>query len=340
MNKINTVSRRRFIQSVTAMLPVVLMPSCASFINDNKKIKIGICSDIHHDLMPDAKSRLQSFIDEAKESNVDFIIQLGDFCLPKSGNIPFLNIWNQFKGPKYHVLGNHDMDKGSKKEVIEFLGMENAYYSFDMGTVHFVVLDPNGYMKNGKYEDIDHGNYLKSPGRDRYYISKEQLMWLEQDLKMTQKPTILFSHQSFQNPKACKNGEKVRDILEKTNKEAGFNKVIASFSGHDHTDDYVQINGIKYIQINSMSEMWLGRKYKCDTRYTSNIYKNHSALKYVAPYKDPLYAIMEIDPKQYINIKGKTSTFIAPGPKQLGYDDTINGRTKAVAKISNRKIAL
>ncbi len=56
-------------------------------------------------------------ISEMKKRKPDFIIQLGDFSLPRKQNQPFIDKWNSFNGHKYHVLGNHDMkDFGFKKE--------------------------------------------------------------------------------------------------------------------------------------------------------------------------------------------------------------------------------
>ena len=45
------------------------------------------------------------------------------------------------KIPFYHALGNHDMDKACKADVLDTLDLKNSYYSFDCGNLHFVVLD-------------------------------------------------------------------------------------------------------------------------------------------------------------------------------------------------------
>ena len=62
---------------------------------------------------------MEKFIAFSQQEKTDFNIQLGDFCFPKKENKGFLDIWNTYKGPKYHVLGNHDMDTSSKQETIE-----------------------------------------------------------------------------------------------------------------------------------------------------------------------------------------------------------------------------
>lgn len=65
---------------------------------EGKLLKFGICTDIHKDVIHDADERLQAFIDEAKEKNLDFIIQLGDFCRPYDYNQVFMDIWNSYPG--------------------------------------------------------------------------------------------------------------------------------------------------------------------------------------------------------------------------------------------------
>ena len=42
-------------------------------------IKFALFTDLHHDVIPDGLERLNSFITRAREAEVDFIIELGDF---------------------------------------------------------------------------------------------------------------------------------------------------------------------------------------------------------------------------------------------------------------------
>ncbi|NME68141.1 metallophosphoesterase family protein [Flammeovirga aprica] len=120
-------------------LLAVICFSCS----EEKTVKFAVCTDVHQDIIHDAPERLQTFVEHAQKEDVDFIIQLGDFCYPKTQNDGFLNVWNSFSGPKYHVLGNHDMDISSKNESMKYTGMEKSFYSFDECGFHFVVLDPN-----------------------------------------------------------------------------------------------------------------------------------------------------------------------------------------------------
>ena len=47
-----------------------------------KSVKFGVFADLHVDIMHDAKERLEKFLEDCLKENVDFIVQLGDFCYP------------------------------------------------------------------------------------------------------------------------------------------------------------------------------------------------------------------------------------------------------------------
>lgn len=278
-----------------------------------QNIKFAIISDIHHDIMHDADKRLESFLHAARKNKVDFIIELGDLAFPKDENISFLNIWNNYSGTKYHVLGNHDHEINTKEEYMKFIGTERNYYSFDSGAYHFIVLDPNYLCKDGKYIPYGHGNFYVDE-QMLAHINPEQIKWLQEDLASTDKHCILFSHQCLEN--TVSNREQIRALLEAENQRAGYKKVVAAFSGHDHTSYERVINGISYIQINSASNQWVGDKFQCSGRFDEATNKRRSSLKYVVPYKDAVYAIVTLT-KKNLKIKGVKSSFIPPTPNDL-----------------------
>ena len=191
-------NRRNFIQKLAVgslmIAPITKAIAASSPVSLNAdpakvKIRFGICADIHQDIMHDGERRLQVFIDDMQKQNVDFIIQLGDFCRPYERNLPFLKIWEQFPGSRYHVIGNHDNDGGfSHDQVIAFWRAPFKYYSFDKNGYHFVVLNGNEHNPSSD----------RAVGYARY-IGKEQQAWLEKDLQQTKLTAIIFCHQGLDN---------------------------------------------------------------------------------------------------------------------------------------------
>jgi 3',5'-cyclic AMP phosphodiesterase CpdA len=321
------MNRPRFLRQILPILialPLSAFPSSADSRAAGDTIRFGICADVHKDLVPDADARLAAFIREASKRKLDFILQLGDFCRPLEANRGFLSIWNGFPGEKRHVLGNHDMDGGfSRVDAVRFLGAPARYYSFDKKGFHFVVLDGNDPNPSPN----------RSPGYARF-IGEEQRRWLIADLKSACLPVILFSHQSIESD-GLENAAEIRAVLEAENKSAGFAKVLAGFSGHHHTDYAVRKNGIDYIQVNSMSYRWIGEKFPV-IRYSVEIDKAFPALKYTIPYREPLFAFVEIDDRA-IRIEGRKSVFVGPGPAEMGLGSQAeNDPIKAV--ISSRRL--
>ena len=278
-----------------------------------KVLNFGIMADVHKDLMPDADTRLERFIVEANHRKVDFIIQLGDFCMADKKNKDFLKIWSTYKGPNYHVLGNHDMDRHSKPEMLDFWGMPKTYYSYDVEGIHFIVLDANFLFDDGGFIDYDRANFYVDSSL-RTFINDEQIEWFKADLEATALPTIIFSHQSLWHYQwGVKNRLMVQKIM-----EAHKNKVICCMNGHNHIDYHHHQNGIDYLEINSMSYQWMEDKYKNTTRYPKEMYESYTWLPNLAPYKDPLYAFASLDPKGSMSIEGVKSEWVPPSPFDLG----------------------
>ena len=322
------MKRREFIVKLSAGLGcLALNLSCKGGGNSAGagKVCFGIISDVHQDLQADAARRLQQFIDAANERKPDFIVQLGDLS-HGDGLEKIKQIWEQFPGKRYSVLGNHDTDHATKATVTQGLDMPANYYSYDLGGVHFVVLDLNYFLKEGQYLDYDHGNYYQATmGVDRDMISPEELEWLRQDLAATDKPTIVFSHQGLNDTwqgNACPNRKEVRALFREANRNG--QKVIACFCGHHHVDEYEEIEGVHYFQINSAAYFWAEGA-------------DHYSNGHMIEYKDALYGFVTLDlDQQEIRIEGVQSEFLPPAPEP----DDFPGADKVYPFISNRNIKI
>ncbi len=88
--------------------------------------------------------------------------------------------------PQYFVAGNHDLDWDASSDADSFDTFRREwgpeYYSFDIGQVHFVVLDNVRYPCNG----IDPHPFCDLSEKPSYngVISKRQLEWLKNDLAL------------------------------------------------------------------------------------------------------------------------------------------------------------
>ncbi len=324
-------------------------------------VKFGIFADLHVDIIHDGEKRLRSFLDTARQENVDFVIQLGDFCYPDEGrknnckpehrpvNIAnalvfptyadkdtIRSLYRDFEKPSYHVIGNHDCDMCSKAQILDYHGIDGgAYYSFDAGNFHFIVLDTNYFMEDGKYFSYEFGNYFDViPGKIRTlpYLPPEEMEWLKSDLDSTEKPSVIFTHQSLREGAA-------RSILNAAEFKAAVNgrrsRVVLCFNGHTHLDGAVFDGGIWYVHLNSMSNYWLGDSFTCIGRYGKEIDEKYPNVRYVAPYKEPLFAIVELDCNS-AKITGQKSEIVGRTPDELGYYDS--GRGKSLIDLGEPRV--
>ena len=307
------MKRRKFINkigtgSLLASLPFTSLSfkANAESKKNTQTLRFGLVADVHKDLIPDANERLEEFIDKAISREVDMVIQLGDFCMGEDKNKDFMGIWETFKGPKYHVLGNHDMDRNSKQEMLDFWGMPKTYYSYDLKGVHFITLDANFLFQDGKYIDYHKANFYVDSAL-RTYIDDEQIEWFKADLAATKLPTIVLSHQSLWHHQwGVKNRLRIQEIM-----EAEADKVICCFNGHNHIDFHRHLNGIDYIE-------WIGEKYTSLERFPKAQYERYPNLPHIAAYKDPLYAFVTVDPVGTLTVEGVRSQWIKPTPYELG----------------------
>jgi hypothetical protein len=130
----------------------------------------------------------------------------------------------------FHVMGNHDndfkamSDRDAATKYMNFIAP--TYYSFNIGKVHYVVMDD---IDCGNYDGTDSRNYVKS-------LSNEQLNWLAKDLLYVDKatPLVVAMHAQVFYPTAsgfkidhdAANTERLFDILE------GYK--VHFVSGHTH----------------------------------------------------------------------------------------------------------
>lgn len=262
------VTRRDFLKTsglAIAGLCVKVPYSLADVAENKAKLCFGIVTDAHYADRAAAGNRhyrasvtkMTECVELMNEKKVGFLVSLGDFKdqgapASEAGTLNYLetieNTFKQFKGPRYHVLGNHDVDSISKEQFlarVENTGITGKppYYSFDSKGLHFVVLDAN-YKSDGS--DYDRGNFHWTDAN----IPPQQLDWLENDLASTTKPAIAFIHQQLdgRGHHYVNNADRVRQVLQDNQ------TVLAVFQGHNHPGQYNHFENIHYYTLKAMVE--------------------------------------------------------------------------------------
>lgn len=254
-----SLARRRFIKLTGMATTGLLLNSCFS---GNKSIRFGLVTDSHYaDREPAGQRHYRESLDKMKEcidvmnkEQVDFVIHLGDFKdedqnKQTEDTLKYLRTietaFGKFNGPRYHCVGNHDVDSITKQQFlanVENTGIakDKSYYSFDSGDFHCVVLDSN-FHEDGR----DHF-YKEGADWRNTNMPKVELDWLSEDLKSTNLPVIIFTHhplhlyQAHSATYQVSNYEEIQQVLESQK------NVVAVFQGHVHQERNEKVNGINY----------------------------------------------------------------------------------------------
>lgn len=262
------VTRRDFLKAsgfVIAGLSLGTPFTITDELGSNTKLRFGIVTDAHYaDDAPRGTRHYRESIEKMTEcvnlmndEKVGFLVELGDFKdqgdpISEKDTLKYLEaiekIFRQFRGPRYHVLGNHDVDSISKEQFLTRIDNSgiarlSKYYSFDSNELHFVVLDAN-YKADGS--DYDHGNFNWTDPN----IPQKELDWLRNDLAASSKPVIVFVHQQLDGKgiHSVNNAAEVRQIMQENE------RVIAVFQGHNHAGHYSYIEDIHYYTLKAMVE--------------------------------------------------------------------------------------
>jgi len=309
---------------------------------EKRKVKFGMVADVHILEVPYANEMLAQFLEACRKENVDFIIELGDFCPPTARDInpnaemrpdfvkqwEFANVrkgmemWKNFEKPAYHVLGNHEHDFTNKQEVFEFYKEEyKPYYSFDHGGFHFIVLDNNYYYdhETGETVPYDKKNYCRGGEKTLQYLPKEELEWLKEDLAKTKNPSFLFAHNQFDplgsyivDKKYIENCDELDEIL-----RSAPSGVYICFTGHTHRELLYRKGNIWHYTMNCMNNVWVGENFDLPPQYSQEVRDIFPYSKHQILFKDALYAIVEMDENGAM-ITGSQSSYAGVSPEESG----------------------
>ncbi len=257
------VGRRAFLKNGSLVLAAAAldMTGTQPLAADEKAgagVRFGLVTDLHYADKPPAGTRhyretltkLAEAAGQFSRNKPAFVVELGDLIDAADSvetELAYLKRINKefsaISKDRHYVLGNHCVDTLTQGEFLGGVGQAKSYYSFDRGGAHFVVLDacfrsdgkPYG-RKNSKWTDAN--------------IPAEELDWLKDDLKRTDRKVVVFAHQRLDvaNNYGVKNAAAVRTVLE------GSGRVACVFQGHSHKNDYKEVGGIHYCTLVAMVE--------------------------------------------------------------------------------------
>lgn len=228
------------------------------------KIKFAIIADLHfgpakydtpehlavESSLPDIVASAVAEIN--KIDGIEFVINLGDLVQERTSNPSreedlanadrVLKILKNLKRPLYHVVGNHDRITLSFDDLRKVFG-HSLYYTFESENYTNIVLQ------------------CESPGHFDVHLVEGEQEWLEQQLKKSSKPVIIYMHQllveqplegtSCEGIPGCaylRNKEEIRALLENSG------KVKAVINGHMHFNLFKVHNQIPYITIQALTQ--------------------------------------------------------------------------------------
>lgn len=182
----------------------------------------------------------------------DLVVNLGDAIADKNKKADlerykkFLSFFEDVKTPVIHCIGNHDSRYIPMDQLSDLIKEKQTYYSKDIGGIHHIVMSAKSHFMGF------------NP-----YLPKAQIDWLKNDLNETKLPVFIYTHflldeQSMTdnyyfnifkvNMVLIKERKEIRKILEKSK------KVLLVVNGHTHFYHDDSINGITYLNVQSIAE--------------------------------------------------------------------------------------
>ena len=195
----------------------------------------------------DALVKMRRFALHANRLHAAFAVEGGDFKdlgRTREESFSYLDsmegAFSIFRGPRFHVLGNHDHDNLSKEEFLSRISnagqtSARAFYAFDMNGVRFIVLD-SCYRPDGAPYCRGDFNWRST------FLPPEQVAFLREALASAPGPCIPILHHQLdaEDDTRVANADEVRRVIE------GSGKVRCVVQGHLHEGSWRELGGIAY----------------------------------------------------------------------------------------------
>ena len=242
---------------------------------DSYSLSFGVFTDSHYcQCEPkgdrhykNSISKLESCIKKFNDSELDFVIQLGDIIDREFDSFEqVFRVLEKSNARIYHVLGNADynIDESYKHQLLDKLSLNNSYYTFTVYKWTFIILNGNDLsyhatspQQETKYKEVNE-LFLQICSEDLPQakdwnggIGKKQFEWFRNNLetaKNRNKNVIIFCHfPVLPLTRHCLwNSDKVVKLIET------YSCVKAYINGHNHKGNYIFNNGIHYLTVKAM----------------------------------------------------------------------------------------
>jgi 3',5'-cyclic AMP phosphodiesterase CpdA len=237
-------------------------------------LRILFFTDVHAMSEKGAPEKMAATASRIANETCDVIIGGGDYLHGGFGSTRdnmderltiFRNFLTSLNRPLRPMIGNHDLigampGDGSppapdpRAPIMELLGIERPYYSFEAGGYRFFVVD-SVEVAGGKL-------------RYRGWVGEEQMAWLRETLEKTpaDQPLVLCSHiplrttfiQDREGPTAALPANLVVGNANEVLALFSAHRLVLVLQGHLHTDEQIRWNGLEFVQGGAVSGAWWG----------------------------------------------------------------------------------
>lgn len=266
--------------------------NCPEFTADQaESMTFTLFSDFHYKkgMYPATITDLKTILGRADAANASFVLSAGDFTNDMKGSPELYNTFRQFTTqegeilPAYNVYGNHELEFGNSMDTVTWTltndeytdhtvvwGTADGSFQSDIGYYYFeeqgfriIGLDSEHSYNptTGQYEHNKAGSSGSPSGNTKAgSLGPTQLAWLEtvlMDAAENKIACIVVAHDGF-GPDWCDtspDAEAVRALYRKANDKTP-GTVLMSINGHIHTDHQGWMDGVFYLDTNTVRNNW------------------------------------------------------------------------------------
>ena len=304
-------NRREFLKGASLVGTAAALGDAGAAVPSVGGDAVTFCAfaDIHYsqdDFWPHAnRAWLDRILDRAVARRADFVVSLGDMSFNPVRDRVYEAYYRDFKPVKtYQVLGNHEFESGTYKEIAPVMGLPNNYYSWDCRGFRFIALDPHYHWKDGKLVHFEKRCSYPEEKTGFYFLPPDQMEWLRETILGSPHPCVILSHESLERHNGIHGRQEVLDLFAEANRACP-GKVRLCINGHEHKDSFRFIDGIAYLDLNSASYD-ISRDH---TAYPEEFRKRCGSARCILTWNDPLSAIITLGTDGTMRIDGARSSF-------------------------------